>query len=434
MNKKIKKYFLDTESSNVFKGMITLFVGAGFARIIGLVSIPILSRIYSPESYGVLAIYVSLVSVLAPIMTLRYVQAIPLPKRDLMAFNLLSVCFKLIILFSLILILILYIWGETILMRFNMEALIPWQWLIVLGVFGTALYELLSSWATRKRQYKVIAKTQITQSLIGNLIKISLGLLAFKSSGMLIGQLVSQSAGVTSIIKHCREDFKLYLTKVSLTKEKLVAKYYQDFVWFRLPSQFLMVISTQAPVIMMASLFDTNSVGQYGLAKMVLMVPSALIGQAVSRAFYAEIARIGKSDFKKIKIITWDVQKKLIMVGAPIMIIFSTFAPWFFVVFFGNEWVVAGEYARILSPYILLILISTPLIQVLNIVGSQSVFLMINITRALGLIFLFFLVDYFKLTAVDFIIVFSVFSSIYAVFQLVIVFYYVNRAAKLEPK
>lgn len=431
---KIRNRIFVGDSSDVLRGMLTLFLGAGFARIVGLISIPILARIYTPENYGTLALYMSLVSVIAPMMTLRYVQAIPLPKSDAMAFNLFSVCFKLIVIFSIMLAAVLAIKGEAILNQLNMEELVPWRWLIVLGVIGTAIYELFNSWSTRKRQYKIIARTQVMQSMIGNCVKIGLGLLAFKSSGLLIGQFIMQSAGTTSFIKHSLEEFKFHFPKVKLGKEKLVAKYYQAFVWFRLPSQFLMLLSTQAPVFMIASLYDANVIGQYGLAKMAIMVPSGLIGQAVSKAYYAEIAVIGKSNYKKIKKITWDVQKKLALVGGPSMLLLSVFSPWLFETVFGQEWRLAGEYARVLSPYALLILISSPLIQVLNIVGSQFVYLIINIIRIIGLLLFFYLSKYIELNAYEFITAFSIFSVVYATFQLMVVFYYVNRASKMEVK
>src|SRR5690625_2842228 len=130
------------ESANVFRGMLTLFMGAGLARIIGIASIPILTRIYSPEYFGVLALYSSFISILAPTLTLRYVQAIPLPKTDVMAFHLFLLSSTLIFFGSLFTTLILIIFGKKILGWFNMETLMPWRWMIVIGAAGTATYEL----------------------------------------------------------------------------------------------------------------------------------------------------------------------------------------------------------------------------------------------------------------------------------------------------
>lgn len=426
MIKKLKQKIFAGESGNVFRGMLTLLVGAGLARVIGIISIPILARIYSPEDYGVLALYTSFIAILAPVMTLRYVQAIPLPKTDEIAFNLFSLCFKLIAFFTVVIGIVLALFGKTILTWFNMEALIPWRWLIVLGVSGSAIYELFSLWATRKRQYKTIARTQFTQSLIGNITKIVLGLLGFKPSGIIIGQFLSQSAGITSFIKDAKKDFQIYLPKIRLSKETFIAKYFQDFVWFRLPSQFLMVVTVQAPVLMMAALYNKEATGQLSLAMMALALPVNLIGGAISKAYYAEIAVLGKNNIDKIKRATWSTQKKLFAIGLPATIAVVLLAKPIFSLVFGEKWATAGSFSAILAPFILLQFTSSPLVQALNIVGSQLSFLMINIIRALGFIIIMLIFKAQKFTEMDFIFALSLFLCMFYLFQTAYVFRAIN--------
>jgi len=427
MLNKIKGNFLNKDSNDVFKGMLTLLIGSGFARLVGLLSIPILVRIYTPDDYGVLAMYTSVIAVITPIMTLRYTQAIPLPKTDIMAFTLFSLCAKLILIFTIVTSIVLYQWGDALLTYFNMSALIPWKWLIILGVSGSAFYELLSLWATRKKQYKVLARSQFTQSLTGNCIKIVLGALAFKPAGMLIGQFFSQSAGISIFIKDSRKDFLFYISRVKVKKERLIAAYYQSFVWFRLPSQFLMVISAQAPVIMMAKLFDASIVGQFGLAKMVLMLPSSLLGQAVSKAYFAEIASIGKNDLKRINKLTLVVQKKLFIVGVPIMLLIIILSEFGFNLLFGEGWTIAGKYAAILAPSMLFAFTSAPLIQVLNIIGSQSAFLFINVIRLFLMGGLFFFADLYHISSIDFMFLYSAIMTFFYILISVYIFISMSR-------
>lgn len=424
----LKNKLFSGEGGNVFKGMFTLLIGAGLARIVGLVSIPILARIYSPEDYGVLALYTSFITILAPIMTLRYVQAIPLPKNDVMAFNLFSLCFKLIVFFSMVVALVLAVFGETILAWFNMEALMPWRWLIVLGAAGTAVYELFSLWATRKKQYKTIAKTQFTQSLIGNIAKIGLGLLAFKPSGIIIGQFLSQSAGITSFVKDAKTDFKTYLPQIKRSKEKFVAKYYQDFVWFRLPSQILMVLSIQAPVMMMAALYDKGVTGQLSLAMMALSLPVGLIGGAMAKAYYAEIAALGKNNIDKITALTFSVQKKLFIVGVPFAALVYFLSEIAFVLAFGEVWYMAGAFASILAPFVLFQFTSSPLMEVINILGTQVVYLVLHSLRIIGLLGVYLYAYSFQLESNNFVIIISVYLSGFYLLASVLVLSLLARA------
>lgn len=421
---KIKKLFSRkflVAPSGVYRGMLIILMGAGLARIVGIVSIPALARIYTPEDYGVLALYTSLVTMLAPIMTLRYVQAIPLPKTDLIAFNLFSVCFKLIVFFSLLLAFALAVWGEVILGWFNMEVLMPWRWLIVLGATGTALYELFSLWATRKRKYTIISKAQLTQSLTGNAAKILLGLLGYKPSGMIIGQFLSQSSGITSFVKDARDELKAFVPKIRRNKEILAAKYYQNFVWFRFPSQILMVLSVQAPVLMMASLYGKELTGQLSMAMMALSLPVGLIGEAMSKAYYAEISSLGKNNINKIIKLTFSVQKNLFYIGIPLAIIIYYSSEFVFKLILGDSWATAGIFSSLLAPFILFQFTSSPLMEVINILSAQIVYLILHILRVIGLAMIFIYSSQFGLDSTTFVILISGYLSLFYLFASILV-------------
>lgn len=59
-----------------------LLLGSLIAHGISVVSMPILTRLYTPESYGIFGTYSALVSILSIITTLRYEFSILLPPND----------------------------------------------------------------------------------------------------------------------------------------------------------------------------------------------------------------------------------------------------------------------------------------------------------------------------------------------------------------
>lgn len=429
MLNKLKDKLFYGESGQVFRGMFTLLIGAGLARIVGLISIPILARIYSPEDYGVLALYTSFVTLLAPILTLRYVQAIPLPKTEIMAFNLFVVCFRLIVLGTLLLAVILFLFSENIFSWFNMQSLTEWWWLVVLGVSGTALFELFSLWATRKRDYRIIAQTQFSQSLIGNLVKISLGFFSIKPGGLIVGQFLTQSSGIFSYFKRFVFDVKSLMPKSNFNKQKKLVKHYQDFIWFRLPSEFLMILGLQAPVLMASRLFDSNITGQLSFTIIALSLPVNLIGMSISKAYYAEVAVIGRSNPDRIKTLTFDIQKKLFMVAIPIALLVYFLSEWIFVFVFGEQWRIAGQYASILSPFLLLRFTSSPLDQVFNVISTQAVYLFINTARIAGFVLVFVFSLRLSIGSEMFVHVLSYFMAAHYLFVTILVVSLINRAA-----
>src|SRR5690625_2843667 len=86
---KLKTYILGANSSEsaIIKNMAKLASGDGISRVIGIATMPIITRIYLPEHLGVLSVFVAIVAIIAPIATFRYSLAIPLPESAVMAVN-----------------------------------------------------------------------------------------------------------------------------------------------------------------------------------------------------------------------------------------------------------------------------------------------------------------------------------------------------------
>lgn len=77
--------------SDLLRSVSILAGGTAFAQAIGVVMLPIITRIYTPNEFSVLAVYTSILAIVAGVACLRLDIAIPLPKSDADAANLLSV-------------------------------------------------------------------------------------------------------------------------------------------------------------------------------------------------------------------------------------------------------------------------------------------------------------------------------------------------------
>lgn len=296
-----------------------------------------------------------------------------------------------------------------------MEALIPYRWLIVLCLIGAASYETLTMWATRIRSYRDLAKTQFTQSLLKVLAQVGLGLLAIKPLGLLLGHTLGVSAGSGSLIWRSRQRFRENLRFVGWRNIGRVAGGYRGFPLYRLPSQLLLVFSMQSPLLFAAATYSAATSGHLGLAIMAMTMPMSLIGAAVGRAFYGEIAALGKKQPQKIYALSKMVQFRLMLAGIPVALVIALFGERLFVIVFGSEWQEAGTYASWLAPYVLFQLTSSPLMNVLNIYDRQGAFLAINLVRTLGLLSLFGLVWALDMSSGVFVFCYSALMTIFYV-------------------
>lgn len=410
--KMLKKAFGGSAGS-VFKGMATMALGSGVARIVGIISIPILTRIYAPDDFGTLAIFSAIISILAPIITLRYVLSLPLPKHDGMAFNMFALTVGLMLVTVTLTSLILLIYGEEILIYFSMEQLASLWWLISLGILAAAGYEILSLWATRKRNYRVIAKTNVMQSITGSLTKIILGLLAIKPYGLLIGQVVSQGGGTTNLFRNFYPDFKKNWRHLRWSRIKVGFWHYRGFPFFRVPSQFLLIASQQAPLLFVASFFGVAVAGQLAIAKMLVSMPVTLISGALTKAAYGELASIQKENPKEIQHIFKDITQKLLIVSIVACISVFVLAPIILPAVLGAEWDQAGTFASYLSIYLVATIVAVPMPAFVNIFDRQKEFLVWNMLRLMALGVLIGVTVSLRLSPEKFVMLYGIFMLIF---------------------
>lgn len=406
---RLKNRAFSGPAGNVFRGMATLAVGNIAARIIGIAAIPVLTRLYSPEDFGALAVFTSIISILTPIITLRYVLALPLPRRDGMAINLLVLSAALMLGMSLIVGLALWAFGPHLLGLFSMEILAPYWWLIIFGLIGGSGYEILSLWATRKRAYKHIAKTTATQSLMGNATKLILGFMAIKPLGLLIGQVISISGGIASLWLHFKKDFAKNRSFISISRIKVVAGRYRHFPIYRLPSQLLLAFSTQSPVLFFATIYGAQDTGQLSMALTVIALPLSILGNSVSQAYYAETAKIGLRNPGSLIEVTRIVTRKLFLISLVPFLTLALGGKYLFTIIFGSPWITSGEFASILSVYLVAQFVTAPVMNIFNIMNKQAVFLFINMFRAALMLLIFLVaVPLLSTTSTEIISIFSI--------------------------
>lgn len=422
-----RKWNSNSPASSIFHNMAMLASGTGAAKVIGTVSLLIITRIYLPEHMGVLSVFTALTAMLIPLGTLRYTVAIPLLKSDRLATNLAVLCGMFLLIISSLIFLFFWLFASDVFNLLSMDQLLPYWWLLPVAIAGTGLYELLTNWAVREKAFKPLAKTKIWQSVIGSTVKIGLGLLGMKPLGLLIGQVFTQAGGILSLLKSFHRKLKANFKHVSRKRMVFLLRRYADFPKYRLPSQFLLILSTQAPLLFFAWHFGVETTGQLGLALMILAFPITLFGQTTGQAYYAEIARIGRRKPEEIYKITKSITKKLFLISIPPFLILFFFGPWLFQVIFGEVWREAGVFASILAIYLSTQFVCSPLINALSVFEKQRMFLMINIVRMAGLVIIFGTSFGLQLTSNSTLLVYSLAISLYYIFTLILVFRVIKR-------
>lgn len=398
------------KSKSLFHNIITLLLGVGSAKLLALLSTPILTRLYNPEQFGIYSVIYSATLILMPLVSLRYTAAIPLPKRDSTARYLVYSSILLCVSISTLLYVVLIFMGGRVTPYLSLPDDNFVKLIIFLSILTGGLYEILSTWAIRKEYFKDLAVSNLQQSLVGSAVKIGLSTIA-PNSGLLIGQLLSQISGCYKISKRMILDLSKSTSRYRASRALKVSMCYLDFPKFRLPSQFFLAFSMQAPVIFSAYLFDKHTAGTLSLALTLLAAPIALIGNSVGQAYYSKVAALGKRNPAEILRVTKSIALKLLCLSIPPTLLLMCLGPWLFAVFFGESWRDSGYFAQSLSIYLLTQFVANPLMNVLSVFGKQNIFLRINFFRAIFTAFVFFIAGYLNVSAQKTILFYSVFLA-----------------------
>lgn len=426
---KLKEKF----KSSLFFQNIAVVAGGNIAgKLIGILAAPVITRIYSPEDYGIFAVFASVVAVGGSLSTLRYAVTIPIAKDESLADNLLKLSFLITFILSVFFGIVILFFGNDLTQLFSVEQITPFLWILPLAFLGRGLYEALTNWNVRHKYYRIISRTRISQGISASGFKIGLGAIGIKPLGLLVGILVQEITGILSLLQKLIKEKPGFFRQFEWRNIKYAAWRFKRFPLFQSWSQLLLSLAVQLPVIMIASIYGAEVVGVFGLAQNMINMPMNLLGISVSQVYYGEISKYGKENPEKIYKLSLSVVKKMFFVAfLPIGLIVAL-GPWMFGFVFGAEWFDAGVYAQILSLIILTRFISSPIAKIFYVFEKQDMQLYLNIVRVVLILFVFGISYYLGLSAIFTIGLYSIIMAIYYVFLMIILFGVVKNRTSLK--
>lgn len=362
---------LKLKGKSLVKSILIVSSGTAIAQVITMAFSPIITRIYGPEAFGVLGVFMSVVSIIAPIAAFTYPVAIVLPKKDEEARSLAILSVILAILVSIVSLLVILIINENFIAIFNLATISNFIFLIPFVILFSAILQVSQQWLLRKKSYKHIANATMMHSLILNSSKVGLGYF-YPVASMLIVISVIGNLMFTLLLWTKKPAFKL--GKIKWDQLLKVAKEYKDFPIYRSPQVFVNAFSQGLPILLLSILYTPAAAGFYSLARNVLNVPIALIGKSVGDVIYPRFAEIHNKG-EKIQPLLLKSTIYLALIGLVPFGIVIAFGPMLFSFIFGQEWVIAGEYARWLSLWLYFMFINRPSVVAIPVLSLQGRFL-----------------------------------------------------------
>lgn len=367
--------------SSFARSVITLMTGTTIAQAIPIIITPALTRMYSPEDFGVLALFIAITTILGSVANGRYELAIMLPVNDDDAINIAGIGLLIATFLSVFLIFPAVFLNNYFVSRLDNKFIGFWLYFIPAVVWLLGLYNVLNYLNNRKKSYKDMAKATVYKSVAQAAVQLGFGAIKATASGLISGQIASNLVANTRLAINARRQYSL--ERISLVEMTRLSRRYINFPKYSMWAALFNTSSYQLLNMLITVFYSVATLGFYSLAQRILGIPTSLIGDSIGRVYFQQ-ATIEKNQTGKAVNIFKSTTKKLALLACFFFIPLYFVLPAVFEIAFGEQWRVAGVYSQLVLPIFGFRFISAALSNTNNIFEKQKLALLWQI----GLLFL----------------------------------------------
>lgn len=414
-------------NNRFIKNFITLFSGSAISQVIIFITIPIITRLYTEEAFGIYVLFSSTLLTLKAITSFNLELSILVPKRDKDAINLLILNLCVVTISNIIVLLFISIFKNKLLKFIDLESIGNYIYLIPFSLMFVGYTNALEYWSNRNNNFKYLSIYLISKSSVLSVSQIGIGISSFRKLGLVPGLVLGQITGFFILLKANICSIKNQLHHVSVSRIFFLLGKYRDIPIFNTIISFINNTSNELPVLLLSKYFGLAPAGIYGLAAKISKAPSGVIGYSASQVFFNEASK------------TYNIKGNMTaLINKTYKGLFYTslliFIPLFIISFyfdniFGKNWNDVGLYTRIMIPWLFLAFVNSPVSSLINILNKQKLFFYSE-TCLLILRFISFYIGYKVFNDVLISLVF--FSGVGFIFSILYMLYFIQKSKTLN--
>ncbi len=348
-------------SSEFIKNSLTLSGGVAIAQVLPFLFYPVLGRIFTPAEFGLLAVITSIVSVLSVVGSGKYEGGILVAEDKKEAAHLAALSVLVGFVFMAVLWpIVQLLFGHKLATWMNEPELTRWLYVCPISAFSIIVFNVYNEWCVREKYFKALSVNKMVNSGATTLGKVFLGFVKLVSQGLVIGDMVGRiisavGCAVRAFIKDGATFRQVRMHGVVQSAVK-----YKEFPLYNMPGRLLNTLGQSMPILLLTAFFSADEAGLFSMATMVFVLPVSVIGNTLGDVYrqraneeYKAIGQCIKSFDKLLKLTS--------LMGFGALLLFVWILPWLMRVILGADWYVAGQYAQILAPMMVLSFIANPL-------------------------------------------------------------------------
>jgi O-antigen/teichoic acid export membrane protein len=322
----------------------------------------VLTKLYTPDHFGVLSIINSIVLILSSFATLNLDNAILIAKRE-DTFRLLRAALTIILIITLMSLIVIAVIN---IVEFEIIAkkYITYLFFVPIWLFIYRTSFSLKETLIKHEKYGQISKGTVIKSLFANIFQISFSVVGTSSSlylvlGRVLGELLGMMAFFNKQIFSELTKFTLYTRKNTLE----MIKDYRDFVKYDYYQEIIAVFTQNLIIFVLGVFYTSTVVGVYSVAVKLLKAPINLLGENIRHVFMGNLTKKEPQHVKSFYLKTMGLLFAITIIPFSIIYLFS---PQIFALIFEGDWIKAGIYAKYLAPWFFLYLMAQPAIGLIK--------------------------------------------------------------------
>lgn len=340
----VKKYFY----SDFIKNVLVLITGTSIAQVIPIALSPVLTRLYTPEQFGLWGLYMAIAGLFAVIANGRYELAIMLPKNEADGLSILKGSIYIALCLTIVIGVLVAFLNEEIAKIIGNIDLKQFLFFIPLSILVVSIYQGISYWFNRKKAYKVLSISRVVQTVSTGSFNLLFGLIQFSKGGLIIGTFLGQCC----IALYMLVKSEILTSKIKTPFSKIKNNFieYKDFPLKSSVGILLNILSEQIPVFLISILFGNLILGYYTLVIKVFSLPMSVIAGSFSQVFYQKAIEL-EDDLQELRNLVKQTTVKLFAIVVPPMLILAVFSSYIFSFIFGSDWIEASVICKYFTFY-----------------------------------------------------------------------------------
>lgn len=369
----MKKGLQDILSSSLIRNSAKISVSNIIMYMLPLIVTPVLTRLYTPESFGEWGIFSSFVAIVNIGLFLGFENVIIQAKENEVS-HIIKLCMgvTLCVISAIALSFYVCIKGN---LHFFTEFPTPHILFIYLLLY--AIYTILYNIANRYEQYYTLSFSSIVQGGSQAFFRIILAFVCIQAlNGLILGTVIAQGCTALFILVFL---LRKNLLRIDLgfcfKRIKQLASQYRNFPLYDAPASMLSFAAFNLPVIILSLYFNKAAIGCFSIILQLLLMPMSLIGSAMGKVYYQKIS----ADNGNIGHTTNEMLRILSVISILPLLIIACGGDKLIVLFLGSQWQSAGKVALCLALWSFPTILTQPLLYIFRVRNQQRLMLLYDI-------------------------------------------------------